>query len=276
MKKILLAFDGTNFSEAVFEFVRRLNESSPVLAVGVFLPQVDYSNLWSYAAASRVRAGVPYIPLIEEEQSEKFQQNIERFEGLCQKNGIAYKVHKNVFDFALPALKMESRFADVVILSGEMFYKGVADGDQFDYLRDALQSMECPVLILPEHYRFPDNNIIAYDGSAESVYAIKQFAYLFPELKINPTSLVWAENGDKEFPSTRQITELVTGHYKDVTFYKLDVIPKKYFSNWVNSKNACILISGSFSRSILSQLFKQSFIKEVIVSHQIPVFIAHK
>ena len=33
---------------------------------------------------------------------------------------------------------------------------------------------------------------------------------------------------------------------------------------------------GSFSRSILSQVFKHSFVKEVIVNHEIPVFIAHK
>jgi len=276
MKNILLAFDGTNFSEAVFEFVRRLNEASPVLAIGVFLPQVDYANLWSYTAAASAGTGVPYIPLIEEEESETIQKNIQHFEELCQKNGIAYRIHKDVFDFALPELKKESRFADVVILSGELFYKGVAYGNQFDYLRDALQSMESPVLIVPEHYQFPVNNILAYDGSEDSVYAIKQFAYIFPELALNPTVLVWAESEDEEFPSKAQIKELVTKHYKDVTLYRLDFMPKKHFSIWVNSKLGSILISGSFSRSIVSQLFKRSFVKNVIVNHEIPVFIAHK
>jgi hypothetical protein len=276
MKKILLAFDGTNFSEGVFEFVRKLNEAAPVLAVGVFLPQVDYANLWSYAAAASAGTGIPYIPLIEEEESETIQKNIEHFEELCQENGIAYRVHKDVFDFALPELKKESRFADVVILGGEIFYKGVPESTQFDYLRDALHSMESPVLIVPEHYHFPDNNVLAYDGSEESVYAMKQFAYIFPELAVNPTVLVWAESEDKEFPSRPQITELITQHYKDLTFYKLDFIPKRFFSIWLNSKKASILISGSFSRSTISQLFKRSFIKEVIINHQVPVFIAHK
>jgi hypothetical protein len=275
MKKILLAFDSANFSEAVFEFVKRLNQISPVLAVGVFLPQTNYSNLWSYAAAASASTGIPYIPLVEEELAATVEKNIEHFEELCQKNGIAYRVHKDAFDSAFPELQEQSRFADVVILSGQMFYEGVA-GDKFDYLRDALHSMECPVLIVPEHYSFPGNNILAYDGSKESVHAIKQFAYIFPELAQNPTILVWAEMEDKEFPSKRQITELVTTHYRNVTFYKLDFIPKKYFSTWVNSKKAAILVSGSFSRSILSQVFKHSFVKEVIVNHEIPVFIAHK
>jgi hypothetical protein len=218
MKKILLAFDGTNFSEAVFEFVRKLNEAAPVFAVGVFLPQVDYANSWSYAAAASAGMGVPYIPLIEDEESEAIQKNIERFEELCQTNGIAYRVHKDVFDLALPELKKESRFADIVILGGEIFYRGVPESTQFDYLRDALHSMESPVLIVPEHYHFPDNNVLAYDGSEESVYAMKQFAYIFPELAVNPTVLVWAESEDKEFPSRPQITELITQHYQDLSF----------------------------------------------------------
>ena len=37
MKKILLAFDVTDFSEGIFEFARaRLNELHPVLLTGVF------------------------------------------------------------------------------------------------------------------------------------------------------------------------------------------------------------------------------------------------
>ena len=48
MKTIILAFDGVHFSEGAFEFARRLNESQPVLLTGVFLPQAELSNLWSY------------------------------------------------------------------------------------------------------------------------------------------------------------------------------------------------------------------------------------
>ena len=121
MKKILLAFDGSNFSEGAFEFARRLNDMEPVLVTGVFMPQVDYANLWSYAAAANAGTGLAYIPLIEEDDADIVKKNIEHFEELCQKNGIAYRVHKDFYSFALPELKKESRFADVIILSGELF-----------------------------------------------------------------------------------------------------------------------------------------------------------
>jgi nucleotide-binding universal stress UspA family protein len=275
MKKILLAFDGSNFSEGAFEFAKKLNDIEPVLVTGVFMPQVDYANLWSYASAASAGAG--FIPLLEEEDADVVQKNILHFEDICQQNGIAYSVHKDFYSFALPELKKESRFADVIILSGELFYKGVIESNQFDYLRDALHAAESPVLIVPEHYQFPDNNILSYDGTEECVYAIKQFAYIFPELTKNPTLLVYADDEEnKDFPSRKQIVELTTQHYKELTFYKLEDSSKKYFSSWINERQGSILISGSFGRSIFSQLFRKSFAQEIIRDHKIPVFIAHK
>jgi len=154
---------------------------------------------------------------------------------------------------------------------------GVIENNQFDYLRDALHAAESPVVIVPEHYQFPETNILAYDGSAESVYAIKQFAYIFPELTGNPTLLVYADNEeDADFPSKQHIVELATQHFKSLTFHKLEVASKKYFRTWIEDRNGSILVSGSFSRSVFSQLFKKSFVADIIKNHKIPVFIAHK
>ena len=252
MKKILFASDGFNFSEGSFEFVRRINDIQPVLVTGVFIPQVTYANLWSYTAAAAVSGY--YAPLLEEEDNKVVENNITHFENLCQKNGIAYRIHKDFFDFDFPELKKESRFSDVMIISGELFYKRFIESDQFDHLREVLHISECPVLVVPESYHFPNNNILAYDGSEESVYAIKQFAYLFPELAPNKTLLVYEEEKeDKNCPSKDYIIELASQHYKDLTFYKLESNAKKYFSAWISNMEGSILISGSFSRSALSQ-----------------------
>lgn len=276
MKKVLLAFDGTNFSEGSFEFVRRLNEYAPLLVTGVFVPQVDYANLWSYAAAAGGGGGV-YVPLVENEDNEREEKNIRHFEELCKHHGIAYRIHKDFYDFALPELKKESRFADVMIISGELFYKRVVESDHFEYLRDVLHTSECPVVVVPEQFSFPDNNLLAYDGSEESVYAIKQFAYVFPELASNHTLLVYAEaHDDKPFPSKEYITELASQHYKDLSFYRTEANPKKYFSSWIAEHKSTLLVSGSFSRSVLSQVFRKSFVTDIIREHQIPVFVAHK
>ena len=142
MRKIILAFDGNHFSEGTFEFARRLNEIEPVLLTGVFLPQAELSDFWSYANG----VGGPFLPIIESSESKLVQQNIDRFEKLCRGNGIDYRVHKDFFDFALPELKKESRYADLLILGSEMFYENIGSDSPNDYLRDALYSVKCPLI----------------------------------------------------------------------------------------------------------------------------------
>lgn len=275
MKKVMLVVDGTNFSDGAFAFVRRLNELEPILVTGIFVPQLDFSNLWSYAAAAG--SGAVFVPLLEEEGNEDVLKNISFFEERCRKHGIRYQVHRDFYDFALPELRKESRFADVMVLSGELFYKQVLGTNQFDYMRTALHESECPVLIVPEDMRFPANNILAYDGSEESVYAIKQFAYIFPELAKNKTLLVYAEpQGEGDFPLKDYITELVSQHFPDLSFYKLNGNPRKYFRSWIGEQQEAILVSGSFGRSTISQAFRKSFVADIISDHKVPVFIAHK
>jgi hypothetical protein len=135
MKKVLLAFDSTHFSEGAFEFARRMNEMNSILLTGVFLPQVDYANLWSYSGGGI--SGPLYVPLVEGADADAVAKSIERFELSCQKNDINYRVHKDFYDFALPELKKETRFADLLIIGSESFYENLGTGDPNDYLKDA-------------------------------------------------------------------------------------------------------------------------------------------
>ncbi|HET7898451.1 MAG TPA: universal stress protein [Flavisolibacter sp.] len=275
MKKLLLVADGTNYSTNAFDFVRQLNELEKILVAGIFVPQVDYANLWSYAAAAG--AGAVYVPLLEPEENDDVEQNILRFQEQCEMHKISFRVHKDFYEFALPALKKESRFADAMVISGDLFYKQFNSANQFDYMQTALHEAECPVLIVPEEMQFPESNIIAYDGSAEAVYALKQFAYIFPELARNKTLLVYADtvkNG--AIPSRELIVELASQLYPDLTLLKLDAAPKKSFSSWVSEQKASLLVSGSFGRSSVSQIFRKSFVADIILQHQLPVFVAHR
>ena len=274
MKKILLAFDGTHFSKGAFEFARRMNERSPILVTGVFLPQVDYANVWSYAGGT---AGNLFIPLLEDEEAVAVQKNIARFESLCQKNNIDYRVHKNFSDFALPGLQKETRYADLLIVGSESFYENLGINQPNEILKDALHASECPVLVVPEKFQFPESNVLTFDGSDDSVYAIKQFTYLFPELCSKTTLLVYAkEESEKELPDELYIEELAARHFPDLTLMKLQLDPKQYFNTWVTDRKAAILVSGAFSRSVFSQMFKKSFVTDVIRDHKLPVFIAHR
>ncbi len=273
MKKIILAFDGEHFSEGAFAFAQRLNELQPILLIGVFLPQASVSNLWTYSDS----VGASFFPVIEKRLDAVVMQNMERFEKKCQQNMIEYRLHDDAYELTLTALENESSYADLLIMGSEAFYSQMGTSVPNDYLVDALHHMKCPVLLVPEKYDFPKSTFLAYDGSENSVFAIKQFAYLFPEFKDKETLLLYAsDDPNHDFPNRSQIEELVARHFSDLSLFKLDINPKKYFSTWIGNKKSALLVCGSYGRSGISQMFRKSFIKDIIGDHQLPVFIAHK
>ena len=275
MKKILLVFDGNHFSEGAFAFARELNEKNPVLLTGVFLPQADFVDLWSYTDGAMI--GPLFLSRIEGEEPGKLEKNITHFETLCLKNGIDFRVHKDFNELVLPELIKETRFADLLIIGSESFFASLGTHEPNDFLKDTLHEVECPVLVVPEDFSFPKTNVLAYDGSRSSVYAIKQFAYLFPEFAGNTTILVYAkENGELSLPDEINMEELVARHYKDLTITKLNADAKDYFRTPILERKKALVVSGSFGRTGLSTLFKKSFVNDLIRDHKIPVFIAHR
>lgn len=270
MKKVLLAFDGDNFSEGAFEFASSLNKKEKILLTGVFISQVDAKNLWAYSV------GVPpaVVPILEEDNAVD-AKNIERFKDLCEWNRIACAVHEDYYGFAVPELKRETRFADLLLIGSETFYRNLGRGIN-DYMMNALHGAECPVVLVPENFTFPQSNILAYDGSDSSIHAIKQFTYLFPELCDNSTLLVYCEEDDEEVPEKENMHELAAQHFSNLHILKLDGDPKKTFRNWISQQKNALLVSGAFGRSPLSQLFRKSFVADIVKEHQLPVFVAHK
>jgi nucleotide-binding universal stress UspA family protein len=270
MKKILLALDGNNFSEGAFEFACSLNKKEELLLTGIFLSQVEAKNLWAYAV------GVPpmVVPILEEDTA-MVDECIEHFKNLCELNKISYKVHEDYSGFAISELRRETRFADVLLIGSQTFYHNLG-GTMNEYLMNALHKSECPVLLVPEYFTFPRSNILAYDGSDSSIYAIKQFYFTFPELCDNATLLVYCEDKGELIPEKENMFELATQHFRNLQILKLDGDPKKAFNNWISEKKNSILVSGAFGRSALSQTFRKSFVSDIVKENELPVFVAHK
>lgn len=274
MKKILLAFDGLHFSNGAFEFARILNEKKRIFLTAVFLPEVEFELLSEYSEVAII-GNLP-IPLIERKDKVHLLKSIEKFKRLCELNLIEFTIHDDIKEYGLGELKKETTFADLLILGSETFFKNLGNDEPNEYLEDALHQAECPVIIVPEKFKFPQTNILAYDGSNSSVYAIKQFAYLFPDLTHNPTVLIYMDlEKGKEFPEAINIEELVGRHFADLTLFKFDDNPKTYFNSWLKERKSAILVAGSYGRSGFSRLLHKSFISDVIADHQIPVFTSH-
>ncbi|WP_298733413.1 universal stress protein [uncultured Chitinophaga sp.] len=272
MKKVLIAFDNGHFSEGAFEFARRMNEIEPILLTGVFLPNLDYSELtFAYGGA------LPVVPLIKGFDPKVAEQQLLAFQAACVREHIEHRVHKDERDFAFPVLQKETRFADLLLLGSEKFYANIGTAAPNEYLRMALHEAECPVILAPEKFAFPQSNVLAYDGSDDAAFAIKSFCSLFPAFCTNATILVYASDKDMpEIPDLDYIKELSARHFNDLRLHVLQADPRKYFDTWISDMNDPILVCGSFGRSGISQLFRRSFVSEVISDHSVPVFIAHR
>lgn len=273
MKKILIAFDGSHFPKGAFEFACRLNEIQPIFLTGTFLPRTDLSSSWSYAPGG----SATFIPTLEGYTAELIEQNVKTFEQECIRRNIEYKVHKYPYDEAMSRLKKETRFTDLLILDSEQFYEETSLESPNEYLRMAVHDAECPVMLVPEKSVFPESIVLAYDGSENAAFAIKSFCYLFPEFAGKKAILIYATYRQKGVvPERSYIEELVAKHFTDLTIHTLEAKPEKYFDTWLTGVKNPMLVCGSFARSELSQLFKKSFVAEILNEHVIPLFIAHR
>jgi len=272
MKKALLICDGSHFPTGAFMMAKNLHSLSPMLLTGVFLSSTQFTNLWFYPTG----VSADFVTTMIAQDDEVVTKNIGLFTSLCKNYGMECSVHQHTEDLILDSVKKESRFADLIVMSSELFYANIEAHQPNSYTKTILHEAECPVLLVPEEAEQLTGLVLTYDGSDASVFAIKQFAYLFPELCNLDATLVFANNQGKEMPDKEYIEDFARRHFSKLSFVTLDISPKEYFATWAEHNKNSLLVSGSFGRSSISNAFKKSFITETIEDHEMPVFVSHK
>lgn len=274
MKKLIIALDGQHFPRGAFEFVKTINIEEKVLLAGIFLSPVDYSKVLAFTGME----GVAMMPewLMKNEDDILVNKNISLFREACIAEGIEFRIHKDTDLMAISSLIEESRFADGLLISSDLFYENVQKEQPNFYLEEVLKKAECPVMLIPEKYSEPELVILTYDGTESSVLAIKQFAYVYPGLANKETILLTINNHEEELPEYSMITELVAGHYPKLKIESLHLANKKEFTHWLSGQPQSFIVMGAFSRSLFSQLFKRSFASDIIHDIKMPIFISHK
>jgi hypothetical protein len=272
MKKVVLISDGKNFSDSTFNYIQSLYEKEPFLLAGAFFHSVNYSML--VPATFATDAG-PFLAFPQEDH-EAYEQGIQRFELLCNKNYIEYVVHKESEEWNTDDLVKESRFADVFVVSGELFFSDFAKVQPNKYLRTVLSNAECPVLVIPEDANPIKRIGIAYDGKKESMFAMKMFCYNFPQLTNLPVDIYyWVSKTDDEIPDMEYLQEFARRHFIDLNFREMFFDPQKYLGSWASNYKDTLFVCGSYHRSKFSTMFRKSFAEDIITQHSAAVLIAH-
>lgn len=278
MKKILLAFDGSLYSESALDYAINLSkEEKDNLIVGVFLQDLSYL----YVASDFGMEPQPYqmsyelIEKIKSDESREIEKNVEVFKTNCSKAGIKYQVH---LDRGVPVDELinESAFADLILMGYQTYLSNVGQRSE-QLLKDLLKDSKCPVFILPEKPQPVKEIIFAYDGSTKAAYAFRQFTHLlkvnFPASKYTLFTVLRDEEETVE--NEKLIKEYLDLHYQDIKYEKRVGKPHLEIKKYTERSPGGLLVMGAFGRNALSRFFKGSKADTILEAGVNPVFISH-
>ncbi len=280
MNKIIIAFDGKHYSEGAVKAALHINSQQPSLLVGVFI-----NGLTNYGQLVMQAPETPdLMAFIEEDQGKSIAEHKEKFKTACIEHNASFRMHEDKPLFIIEEMIRESRFADLLIIGGEMFYRNPKHKDEhaIHMLRNAIEKSECPVFVVPENFNPPQSVVLSYDGSASSAYAIRQFSYLLTSYTNLPVTLLYADNDPDDdvdlLPEKDLVEELIGRHFDNLTVTALQGDFKAELHNYLQTQTNTIVVLGSFSddRGFFDKLFQRSTANPLLENMTTPLFIAHK
>lgn len=269
MKKILFVCDEDHYPHGGFEFIKHLHQQVPCVIKGLFFT----------AAAQDGELALPHPEAVSGHPAAAIQYKgagPERLINQCRNNGIQYYiVEKNHTAWQKAFWEQETRYADLLLFSQELLYADTAAAQPNARMQDLLRWATCPVIAVPEEVHPPEHLIVAYDGSDQSMQALKTFCNMFPGYKELPAQIVYIKDeSDDSIPQLGLLTEYAHAHFKGVKILKLRWDSDKHFGTWIGCFKNPLLITGAFGRSALSTSLRGSFVKKIIDHHLAPVFVA--
>jgi len=278
MEKILVAIDAQDPSIDEIDFACYLARLTNSNLTGIFLEDLLYGT----KPVMKLLAGTPYVETItidslpdHAKRNAIADENIRRFREACENRCIQPKVHR---DRGLPPEEIveESRFADLIVIDPATTFSRSGERVPGHFVRDVLHETECPIIISPYSFDSIDEIFFTYNGTKSSVFAIKQFTYLFPELRSRKVTIVSVKNNDDPgIEEQYKLKEWLKPHYNDPEFVLLKGEPADQLFGYLIEKKNGIVVMGAFGRSMLSRFFKPSHARLIVKAINLPIFIAH-
>ena len=264
MEKILLAIDALNPDKNSLEFACFLARLTKSKMTGIFLDDTEMEEM----AIVDKSGGTIKSGLIE--------KNIRWFNEKCVGEETKHDLHTDS-GIPLNELILESRYADLVIVDSETSFNKPYEGSPTRFVKDFLNHAECPVVIAPESFEGIDEIVLAYNGSPSSVFAIKQFSYLFPQFSSKKITVVQvSECGKWNEKEKDKLSEWLKAHYYHFDFISLKGEADIALFDYLWKRRNVLLVMGAFGRGSISQFFKKSRAELIIKTITQPIFIAHQ
>ena len=209
--------DAMHINTQTVEFASYLARLTDSRLTGIFLEDLlSEPAFGAFQQVAEMQTGGITDTQIAATRAEITDANIQLFRHACESRGVVPNVHR---DRGIPLEEVirESRFADLVVVDPETSFSRKRGPLPGKFVKDVLQEAECPVIVAPYTFHAIDEVIFAYNGSASSVWAIKQFTYLFPELRQKKAVIVDVkEKNDGAIEEQYKMKEWLKQHYGNV------------------------------------------------------------
>jgi hypothetical protein len=282
MEKILLAMDGYKQNTYAIDFACYLTKLTHSRLTGVFLegtPEGGEPGIQRLEEAEIMQRKEPEaVGRVSGEScaADPVLQHVHRFREACLCREVRARVHR---DRGVPVedILLESRFSDLIVVDPETSFLHIDKGFPGRFIRDVLLAAECPVLVSPYSFDSLEEVIFAYNGTSSSVFAIKQFTYLFPEFKHKKAVVVNVRNGEESAIEEQfKMKEWLSAHYEAVDFVLLKGDASDELFGYLLGRKNAIVVLGAYGRGILSRFLKPSHASLLLRTINLPIFIAHR
>jgi hypothetical protein len=277
MKKIIAAFDGLKYSESTRDYAVYIAKQTSTHLVGVFMDDPTYTSYKMYELVVKEHMKEDELKKFEEKDKAIRAAAAHNFEHACQKEKLEYSIHHDR-RIAIQDLKHESIYADLLVIDSNETLTHYTEKLPTSFIRDLLGDVQCPVFLVPQKYKPLQKIILLYDGGPSSVYAIKMFSYLLPQLTHIATEVISINpiNSTLHIPDNKLMKEFMKRHYPKAKYIVMkgwaeDEIVKHLKMQAGNT----LVVLGAYRRGAVNRWFRQSMADILMKEVKLPLFIAH-
>ena len=278
MTKVLWLVNPLQYSEKDIDFPAYLQKITDCSLLCVFLEDSVFESLPVFMADPLFPAvDVTVMGTVATEESTKVLEDAKNaFIQTCINKKVKVQVHDDKGN-PIQEVIAESRFADSILVKSSLSFNLMDDEIPSHFVKKVLSKAECPALVMPDDHQVINQIYFTYNGGYSSVYAMKQFTYLFPGFKDLPATVLFADDNKSisAIKHEKEMREWLDVHYSEYTFKILKGDPESELLVELLDKKNIIATYGAFGRNNISRLFRRGGANKVLEIIDIPLFITH-
>lgn len=276
MKKILYITDAVKLNIQRLDFACFLCNLTDSKLTGIFLENREHEAR-SPAFIRELAISGETSGTTEQLKETLGREHIREFRNACELRGVNCVIHRDA-GAPLREVISESRYADMLVIDSSTSFTESRECPPTKFVEEVLASAECPVVLPPDSFDGIDEIIFTYDGSPSSIFAIKQFTYLFPEME-DRKAIIFdvVPPGKKIGKSQHMLQEWLNTHYgRNEILIREDERTRAQILEYLLGRKNAFVVMGAFGRGLISAMLSPSHADPVVKIISLPIFITHR